>query len=36
MKGGKMRRDQRKFKATAKKVRSINISAKSKRGGICL
>lgn len=31
-----MRRDQMKFKRTANKVRSINVSPKIPRGGICL
>lgn len=31
-----MRRDQMKFKRTAKKVKSINIAYRIPRGGICL
>lgn len=31
-----MRRDQMKFKKTAKKVKAINISPRISRGGICL
>ncbi len=31
-----MRRDQKKFKSTAKKTRAINVNPRIKRGGICL